>query len=344
VVNKVKREMDQQLDQKVKMTTPSLTATEVKENTAEVITGQQNQAMGSYFKDLKNTVGGSQAAFDASAGDLMDRANERLAADKGNTDGLKIIDINREKNFITVVKVDSKGNKITEKIDRYETDDEGGYTDVKISDSIIFQKLNTELRPNEYKDESYEEQERRAIEGGFSFDYDDEGEGAYYGDETVVRSRAYKEISHDPLKKKIEMGIEDGDMKYVNYVEGLSKQINASGYGNQVKQMETALPTEISAELKTMGIDIDASNFTITSENVNMSPNNNFTIEITDPYTGRIIRETFVFNQAKNKASGVANVLVAMDAVINLIISGSNETKGKIKEVDEEDTGGAPTD
>jgi hypothetical protein len=73
VVNKVKREMDQQLDQKVKMTTPSLQSKEDKQTQADYLIGEEDKKKIGYLTRVQDIVLGDLSAFSsASARGIQD--------------------------------------------------------------------------------------------------------------------------------------------------------------------------------------------------------------------------------------------------------------------------------
>ena len=278
--------------------------------------GANNELAAGYFKDLKNIVGGGEGNFSASVEDLKDKANARLA-----DSGSQITDITREKNFIEIVIVDAKGNKTVKKIDRFETDDSGAYTDVKIPDSVIYQKLNTELRPSGM-DDSFEALEIRATDGGFNYDFE---EGTYFGDETRTNIPAYTEKTHKPFSKTFTVG---DDAKAVNYAGTLVNKISATGYDNQLIQFKTHLPGELSQALGKQGIDMKTSDFVITGVDADYSGDNEFIISYKNPYNGKMTDKKFIFNSHTTKTNNTADIMNAMDEVMNDIIAESNRTKG----------------
>ena len=277
--------------------------------------GANNDATASYFRDLKNIVGGGEGNFSASVEDLKDKANARLA-----DSGSQITDITREKNFIEIVIVDSKGNRTVKTIDRFETDDNGAYTDVKIPDSVIYQKLNTELRPSGY-DDSFEALETAATDGGFSYDFE---EGTYYGDETRTNVTPYTEKTHKPFSDTFTVG---DDAKAVKYSNTLQSKISATGYSNQLSQFKSHLPGELSSALSKQGIDIKPSGFVITGTDLR-GGSNEFKISYTNPYNGKKSSKTFLFNTHNSSTDNTTDIMNAMDTVMNDIIAESNRTKG----------------
>jgi len=73
VVNKVKREMDQQLDQKVEMTTPSLQSKEDKQTQADYLIGEEDKKKIGYLTRVQDIVLGDLSAFSsASARGIQD--------------------------------------------------------------------------------------------------------------------------------------------------------------------------------------------------------------------------------------------------------------------------------
>ena len=291
---------------------------------------QVNENIGGYFQDLKNIVGGAEGDFSASVEDLKDRANKRLAEDK---EGIQITDITREKNFIEVTFVDENGNATTKVIDRYEKDENDQYTDKKIPDSVIYQKLNTELRPNDYTNLSYDDLERRATDGGFSFEFE---EGTYFGDETRTNVPPYTEKNHTPFNEQstAEIPAGGGDPVVMNYEDKLNNQLKASGYSGQLSELQTIIPNELASALESAGIDMVASDFKITGEDLT-GGNNQFTIEYTNPYNGAIQRRSFLFN-SKSSPNGTNNIMSAMDEVMQDIFAQANEKKGKKNDDDDQ--------
>ena len=296
---------------------------EPNESPSDVDDRNVNENIGGYFEDLKNIIGGNEGGFSAAVEDLKDRANKRLA---DSNEGKQITDITREKNFITITYVDEDGNKTVQTIDRYEKDDNGAYTDVKIDDSVVYQKLNTELRPNDYTNQSYDDLERRAIEGGFNFDFE---EGTYFGDETRSNIPPYKEKSHTPFNEQSEAVIPQGGGEPVimNYEDKLNEQLTAGGYSGQLAELQTVIPNELASALESAGIDMVASDFKVTGKDVT-GGNNEFTIEYTNPFNGAKQRRSFIFN-SKTSPNGTNNIMSAMDQVMQDIFAQSNEKKGK---------------
>lgn len=296
---------------------------EPNESPSDVDDRNVNENIGGYFEDLKNIIGGNEGGFSAAVEDLKDRANKRLA---DSNEGKQITDITREKNFITITYVDEDGNKTVQTIDRYEKDDNGAYTDVKIDDSVVYQKLNTELRPNDYTNQSYDDLERRAIEGGFNFDFE---EGTYFGDETRSNIPPYKEKSHTPFNEQSEAVIPQGGGEPVimNYEDKLNEKLTAGGYSGQLAELQTVIPDELASALEEAGIDMVASDFKVTGKDVT-GGNNEFTIEYTNPFNGAKQRRSFIFN-SKTSPNGTNNIMSAMDQVMQDIFAQSNEKKGK---------------
>jgi len=289
-----------------------------------------NENIGGYFQDLKNIVGGGEGDFSASVEDLKDRANKRLGKDG---EGVQITDITREKNFITVTFVDEDGNETTKTIDRYKKDENDQYTDEKISDSVIYQKLNTELRPNDYTDLSYDDLERRANESGFSFDFE---EGTYFGDETRTNVPAYTEKNHKPFNEQSTASIPKGggDPVAMTYEDKINEKLISSSYSGQLAELKTVIPSELQSALEKSGIDMVASDFTITGTDLS-GGNNEFTITYTNPYNGATNTRSFIFN-SKTSPNGTNNIMAAMDEVMQDIFTQANQNKGKKKKDDDQ--------
>jgi len=303
---------------------------EPNESPSDVDDRNVNENIGGYFEDLKNIIGGNEGGFSAAVEDLKDRANKRLAE---GDEGKQITDISREKNFITITYVDEDGNKTVQTIDRYEKDDTGAYTDVKIDDSVVYQKLNTELRPNDYTNQSYDDLERRAIEGGFNFDFE---EGTYFGDESRTNIPPYKEKSHTPFNEQSSAVIPPGggDPVAMRYEDKLNEQLTAGGYSGQLAELQNVIPNELASALENAGIDMVASDFKVTGKDLT-GGDNEFTIEYTNPYNGAKQRRSFLFN-SKTSPQGTGNIMSAMDQVMQDIFAQANEKKGKKNDDDDQ--------
>lgn len=296
---------------------------EPNESPSDVDDRNVNENIGGYFEDLKNIIGGNEGGFSAAVEDLKDRANKRLA---DNNEAKQITDITREKNFITITYVDEDGNATVQTIDRYEKNDDGTYSDVKIDDSVVYQKLNTELRPNDYTNQSYDDLERRALDGGFEFDF---AEGTYFGDESRSNIPPYKEKSHTPFNEQSEAVIPQGggDPIVMNYEDKLNEKLTAGGYSGQLAELSTVIPDELASALESAGIDMVASDFKVTGKDLT-GGDNEFTIEYTNPFNGAKQRRSFIFN-SKTSPNGTGNIMSAMDEVMQDIFAQSNEKKGK---------------
>jgi len=301
-----------------------------------------NENIGSYFGDLKNIIGGNEGSFNASERDLMDRANQRLAEDKSNTEGERITNIKREKNFIEITYTDKNNRKRTKIIERYEKGDDDAYTDIKVDNNLIYQQLNTALRPNDYSQHSYEDLRKRAEKGGFKYEYQD-----YRGDETRESRKTYKEKKHTLFSKQLTATIVEGKQVVNNYPDTFKEKLKdknsiyyqGGSYNKNLTALKNIMSDELSTALDQENINMSPSDFIITGKNLGgLSGANEFTITVTNPFDGSIIRRQFTYTDATNSTQ---NVLSAMDEVMLNIIGSSNISKGK-KQDTEEDGDDAP--
>ena len=165
----------------------------------------------------------------------------------------------------------------------------------------------------------------------FNYGYGEDEEGNDLRNTQPFRTRAdYKEKSHDSLLNKKSVNLETGNPIPENYIEKIKRDISNTTSGTkQQAQMQQVIPTELSSVLKENGIDIPTSAFTINFEDITNSGNNKFEIEVKDPFTGKIIRESFIYNKPNDAKYGSKQILLAMDEVINKIYQGSNQTSGR---------------
>ena len=316
-------------DQKTKATELAKNAVELQIGQIIKKAGRDNKSEGQgtaeanvagYFNDLKNTIGGNEDEFDASVTDLKARANERLKADNK-----RIEDISREKNFVEIEEIDNAGNKTLIIIDRYRKDVDGVYTDEKIPDAIVYQKLNTHLRPSGYKN-SYEALYNDASAGGFSYDWE---EGLYKGDETRRSELPYKNISHTLFEKQYTINPKNIDKPIPSSPILEEKLRNSEGmtYGKNLGALKNIVPTTLRDALDRDGIDIKSKDIIITGTDVPGSGKNQFTISITNPFDGKEERAEFIYRDALLSTN---NVEKAMDVIMQRIYEASNRTKGKL--------------
>ena len=70
------------------------------------------------------------------------------------------------------------------------------------------------------------------------------------------------------------------------------------------------------------------SDFVITGVDADYSGDNEFIISYKNPYNGKMTDKKFIFNSHTTKTNNTADIMNAMDEVMNDIIAESNRTKG----------------
>ena len=287
---------------------------------------------GSYFNDLKNLNGGNQTTFNAAERDLRERANRRLAEEDPDNNNGRLENITRDENEFTFTFKDKDGVERTETVDRYEKKADNTYDREKpIPMNIIFQELNTKLRPAGFKD-SFETLEERAQRSGkFKYEYD---EGTNFSDESVGTQKAFKNIQHtsfNDANKRATLDPNDTD-KIITYRSKLSTESEAAasngGFSNQTAYFKSAIPRELNMAFQ--DYNITPPKFTIKGFDEPYANNNTYFIEYMNPYTKPPVKETveFKFDQGSDKTS-MNNWLNAMDEAVNKVVGAYNSSEGK---------------
>ena len=287
---------------------------------------------GSYFNDLKNLNGGNQTTFNAAERDLRERANRRLAEEDPDNNNGRLENITRDENEFTFTFKDKDGVERTETVDRYEKKADNTYDREKpIPMNIIFQELNTKLRPAGFND-SFETLEERAQRSGkFKYEYD---EGTNFSDESVGTQKAFKNIQHtsfNDANKRATLDPNDTD-KIITYRSKLSTESEAAasngGFSNQTAYFKSAIPRELNMAFQ--DYNITPPKFTIKGFDEPYANNNTYFIEYMNPYTKPPVKETveFKFDQGSDKTS-MNNWLNAMDEAVNKVVGAYNSSEGK---------------
>ena len=286
---------------------------------------------GSYFNDLKNLNGGNQTTFNAAERDLRERANRRLAAEDPENNNGRLETITRNENEFTFTFKDKNGVERTETVDRYEKKADGSYDREKPIDlKLIFQELNTKLRPEGF-DDSFDTLEERALRSDkFKYEYDD---GTDFSDESVETQKAFKTIQHTSFSDANKRATLDPDVsdKIVTYKNKLKIESDTAasggGFKNQTAYFKSSIPRELNMAFQEYGI--TPPQFTIKGFDES-GVDNSYFIEYMNPYTKPPVKETiqFKFDSAKNETS-MNNWLNAMDEAVNKVVGAYNSSEGK---------------